>query len=496
MSKQKVFIVVPASVSNYKKVVTTKTQIIVPISTAFYRDLINEHFSFQEYKVCILWGAYGSSKTRTAVIREVILGLCSPVKIVGLMMRKTRVSIKHSIFAEFRNCIDNLGLTKFFKFNITECSITNKVTGTTYISLGMDEHNTDRVKGIANLKRIIADEISEFSPEELSVIFTRLRGEENDKLAFTGMFNPTARALHVKAFMELLESTHDASEVKFMYSNYKHNDFIDKDGYRKTLEISRLLNESEYLMAIGEILWAEVQNKNPFFPHFNIKYHVSEVAVYKHGLPLYFFCDFNAGDFACIIGQKSFSDNQRDSFFYVIDEILVTQDDIRGKDISMDVAMGQKIKQYALRLNCSDIYFGGDETAMSNSTKGVSGEIVAKQIGLGWQRILFGNAKDENGIIINPNLPRANLEHGISYQLCNTAFMYHPNLKIHPQCERTIKEVSHARMDEKDMERNKITLAKKGGSGIEAQNFTDALRYFMHYGLHSYLSGNFKHLLK
>jgi len=486
--KQKIFIPVPAASSPYKTVTYTESQILVPISDAFYKNVVKDH-AFIDPKFLILWGAYGSGKTKTAVLIEVINGLFSPVRLTGLITRKTKASIRHSLYQEMKSCVEKLGLSKWCKFKDSEGEIENIATGTRYISRGMD-YEPEKIKGIEGLTRIIADEISEYTIEELGMLTTRLRAEIGKKTSFIGMFNPTARALHIKEFMENLQSNHDENEFKEMYSYYIHNDFIDKADYLKTLEITKLFNESEYLMAIGKIKWAEVQNKNPFFPQFEIKYHVTQGLEYNRNFPLYFFLDFNVGEYACIIVQSSFVDRGKDAFFHVIDEICLTKDDVRGKGHTLDVEMGNRIRQYVERLGTADFYIGGDQTAMNDSTKGITGHTLANTVFNGranWKRLLFGNAKDEYGVLINPNAQRANLEHGQSYQLCNAAFMYHPNIKIDAKCTHTIRDISYARQDDKDLQRNKVTLFKVGGAGVEAQNFTDAFRYSMHYILSSYL---------
>jgi len=491
----KKIIIVPAGVSGYKKVTQNSEQIIVPISDYFYRHMVNDKFSFTDYKVSFLWGAYGSGKTNTAVKKEVILGLLSPTRITGLMVRKTKASIRDSLYKEMKKAAHDLGVEEFFKFFDSSGRIVNLITGTEYISRGLD-HDIEKIKGIEGLSRIIVDEISELTVDEMTILYTRLRGEKGKKLSFTAMFNPTARALHVKDFINTIRAELDDTEFNEFYSNYKHNDFIDQEDYFKKLKSFRSVNESEYLMAIGEVLWAETKNKNPFFTSFEPKRHISEKAVYKERLPLYFFCDFNAGDFACVVMQKSFNDNNRDSFFHIIDEILVTEDDTKGNTITMDVAMAEKIQEFAFRHDTTDIYFGGDETAMNKSTKEVSGKVISKWLKLSWQRILFGNARDQNDELINPGVRRSNLGHAQSRQLCNTSMTYHPAFYIHPKCERVIQEISFARLDQKAMENNKIELYKKGGYGVEAQNFTDAFRYAVHYALPSYESGDFKKLLK
>ena len=505
---RKKIVIIPTNEGQYREIVETKNEKYVPISDAFYCELMENRNGIVRFKnptYLFLLGGAGSGKSKTAALRELLDGLMSPKCITGLMVRKTQATISGSIYAEIKDWAVKLGLSDIFKFYDRSATIKNIKTGTVYYGRGMDKvgasnggGSNEKIKSLKDLRRVIIEEASELSHTDIDMIFERLRANIGEKINVTMMFNPTNRAKHLKPIIkDLMTRYAHKGEAFAMYSYFMHNDFIDKESYAEQLLLKKLSSDEEYLMHIGTSKWVDEPNHNPFFKYFDAKKHVSDRAVFNPQYPLYFIMDFNYSEYACIVVQASHEDFTKSSFFHVIDEIVGLK--------CTDIEMAELIRAYAIRHNQQNrFYIGGDKSAEQNTTKGNSVAIMREVLDVGFDRALFRKVTKSKIELTNEIVEKSPKYIGLrkihthedSRLVCNTVMSIHPDFIINPKCVRLIEDIKYARIKIGGVNMNTIQLHKEGGSGKEAQNFTDALRYAFNTLLPSYCTGDIHQFVK
>lgn len=122
-------------------------------------------FDYQK-RYNIYYGGRGSGKTRFVMDKLVIKGLKEKRNI--LLMRKTTVSCKFSVWKELKDSINRLNLTKYFTFYETDYSAVCSINNTTFKCGGLD--NPERIKGYSEISDVLLEESTEFSLEDFELI--------------------------------------------------------------------------------------------------------------------------------------------------------------------------------------------------------------------------------------------------------------------------------------------------------------------------------------
>jgi phage terminase large subunit len=143
---------------------------------------IEEALSNDDIRFLYLFGGSSASKT-FSVVQETIKWMLTGDANNSLILRKYATDIKDSIYADFKNIINDWGLNDLFVIqqNFIKCT-----TGSYVRFRGLDD--SEKVKGISNFKRVILEEISQFEEVDLKQIRKRLRGKLGQKII--GIFNP------------------------------------------------------------------------------------------------------------------------------------------------------------------------------------------------------------------------------------------------------------------------------------------------------------------
>lgn len=137
-----------------------------------------------------LYGGSSSSKSYSA-------SQCVLLKTIEegentLVLRKVGSTIKNSIYEDFKTNADKMGIKHLFKFQqntIKSLSNNSKIDFS-----GLDD--PEKIKGIANYKRVVLEELSEFNEPDFKQIRKRLRGKRGQQII--AMFNPISEQHWVK----------------------------------------------------------------------------------------------------------------------------------------------------------------------------------------------------------------------------------------------------------------------------------------------------------
>lgn len=161
---------------------------------------LREAFANTELRYIINKGGSSSGKsvsTAQALLLTVLAGEGNV-----LVLRKTGVSIKNTVYEEFKEQIKKLQIGSFFipVENSIRC-----INGFRIDFSGLDD--PEKIKSIANYRRILLEEASEFEYEDFVQITFRLRGKEGLQIILN--FNPTSEDLWIKTELVDVQEWHD-----------------------------------------------------------------------------------------------------------------------------------------------------------------------------------------------------------------------------------------------------------------------------------------------
>ena len=107
---------------------------------------------------------------------------------IFLFVRKFGTTIRDSLFKRVKNEIRDLGLTDFFKFNKTVCSIECIANGNLIIMKGIDDE--EKIKSIEGITGIYVEEVTQLERNDFIQLDLRLRGITKYPLQYVFSFNP------------------------------------------------------------------------------------------------------------------------------------------------------------------------------------------------------------------------------------------------------------------------------------------------------------------
>src|SRR5690554_3189 len=219
---------------------------------------------FYDNHVIVMYGSAGSGKS-VASADIIVLSLLNNRN--QLIIRKVARTLRRSVFAEVQKSIQRLKVSKYFKINKTEMTI-SCVNGYEAYFVGCDD--PEKLKSIVPKKGMFNDihceEATELSFDEFMIIDSRQRGEDPRPRRIFLRFNPVHHKHWIKT--EIIDS--GKFDVLEHHSTYRDNRFlsdIDKERYEN------YKNQSDYMYqvyALGEwgvlgdlILQWEVVKSNP-----------------------------------------------------------------------------------------------------------------------------------------------------------------------------------------------------------------------------------------
>lgn len=174
----------------------------------------------------------GRSSGKSFAIATYLLALTFEKGNVILFSRWTMSSIKISVYPEFLDKIDMLGITDMFE--VTKNEIINKSTGSKIIFKGIKTGSnvqTANLKSIAGLNIVCIDEAEEVIDESVfeKIDFSARRIDKDNKIIL--IFNPTSKVhwLYERFFERV--GVQPGSCVSTDDTNYIHSTYLDNEKY-------------------------------------------------------------------------------------------------------------------------------------------------------------------------------------------------------------------------------------------------------------------------
>lgn len=280
----------------------------------------------------------GSSSGKTYSMAQIILIFTIWEGSNTLVMRKVGATIRDTVYQDFKQASEQLGITHLFRFNDGNKIITCLENNARIVFKGVDD--SEKIKGLSSFKRIVIDELSEFIEDDYKQLRLRLRGMAGQQLIYT--FNPIKETHWIKKKVFDKEKWHDIpmtveingktlpeelTEVKSIRMNeprvmihkrtgetieYPPNTIVIQTTYLNnywvvgspdgtygyydeqaiaTFEHYRIYDPDYYhVYALGE--WGVIRTGSEFFASFNRGNHTGET-LYAPELPIHLSIDSN-----------------------------------------------------------------------------------------------------------------------------------------------------------------------------------------------------------
>ena len=349
-------------------------------------------------RTIILYG--GSSSGKTYSMAQTVLLFTKFEKSNTLVMRKVGASIKDTVYNDFKQAAEQLGISDQFTFRedgrLIKCE-----NGARIVFKGCDD--SEKIKGLSSFKRIILDECSEFDFADYNQLTLRLRGKKGQQIIIT--FNPISEShwlkkeifdnevwsdvpMHIDGIPDEYtaiksyrqnqpkqlvhkrtgEITEHPSDMVALQTTYLNNFWVvgSPDGTYgyyddhciATFEHKRIHNPDYYnVYALGE--WGIIQTGSEYFSAFNRGMHCGSVD-YNPGLPIHISVDNNVLPYITITyWQIDLSDGYR------IRQIGETCAEPPDNSIMASARLvGAKLRD----LGVSEVYLHGDASTKAANT--------------------------------------------------------------------------------------------------------------------------------
>jgi phage terminase large subunit len=198
-----------------------------------YYSLLNPIYwdMFESKKRCRIFLGGASSGKSYFVFQDVIYKILAEPGHNYLVCRKIAASSRISTYAQIKQTINELGLSKIFQDNKSDLSFTIKSTGHMIICKGLDD--VEKIKSITFptgvLTDIIIEEASEILQKDFDQLNIRLRGKAKVPFQITLMLNPIIDTHWIKREFFDLKSYQKYMTVDIVHSTYLDNNFLDDD---------------------------------------------------------------------------------------------------------------------------------------------------------------------------------------------------------------------------------------------------------------------------
>jgi phage terminase large subunit len=344
----------------------------------FNPDIFNNVYwhlkaAFLNLAIRFIWVYGGSSASKTySVVQLIIIRMLEGRDENTMVLRKYAVDIKDSIYSDFTGIIKSWGLDDYFicQQNYIVC----KITGSYVRFRGLDD--SEKIKGLANFKRVVLEEISQFDENDLKQIRKRLRGRAGQQII--GIFNPVSEEhwIKTKVFdMEVLNEVptdiagmwvNEQGNLVIMKTNYLDNKYIVGPNFVDQHTIDDFekdkINDYEYYRIYGLGDWGKIRTGGEFWKKFNASLHVNKLT-WDKSLPIWLSCDENVNPYIpWEVWQLKGKHAQQ------IDEIFL--EDPRNRVVH---AAAEFRKRYPAD-QVAGLFVGGDRTSIKEDTKKEKGE--------------------------------------------------------------------------------------------------------------------------
>lgn len=211
-------------------------------------DVFNEvyvPYYYCDARYLILYGSAASGKS-FFFGQKIVLRMMEETGLRFLLVRKVGRTIRNSQFKLLKDIINMWGLTEYFDIKENDMQITCNMTGSECISSGMDD--PEKLKSIAGITGIWAEEATELEVEDFTQLDLRLRGVTDCYQQIMISFNPVSNKNWVYKYF----FTNPPENCVTLHTTYKDNRFLDKK-YIQTLEELETKNPAYFkIYALGE----------------------------------------------------------------------------------------------------------------------------------------------------------------------------------------------------------------------------------------------------
>lgn len=344
----------------------------------FNPDIFNSIYwllkdAFNNPLIRFIWCYGGSSAAKTySTVQLIIVSMMENRDENTMVLRKFAVDIKDSIYSDFTSIIRGWGLDDHFV--IQQNYIMCKLTGSYVRFRGLDD--SEKIKGLANFKRVLLEEISQFEETDLKQIRKRLRGKAGQQII--GIFNPVSEEHWIKTKIfdleELIQVEADIAgmwvnkqgNLVILHTNYKFNKYIVGPNFVDQHTIDDFekdkLNDYEYYRIYGEGHWGRIRTGGEFWKKFKHADHVNQIG-WDRSLPISLSWDENVNPYlTCAVWQIKGKHAQQ------IDEIFLEDPRNTVKEVCAEFTNRYPVSEV------SGLFIYGDRTSLRADTKLEKGE--------------------------------------------------------------------------------------------------------------------------
>jgi len=208
------------------------------LKLVLHKEMFNEVYNeinSNKKRVKIIYGGSGSGKSY-AIASKIVLKTIQNEGCNVLVVRKVGNTLKHSVFALFKQIIRKYKLENKFSFRETDKIIIFLPTGNQIVCKGMEDR--ERIKSITFPNGILTDiwieEASEINKDDFVQLNLRLRGVSPVQKQIIISFNPVNAESWLKSYF--FDNEYDCYILK---TTYKDNKFIEQE-YADELESLRI----------------------------------------------------------------------------------------------------------------------------------------------------------------------------------------------------------------------------------------------------------------
>jgi len=252
-------------------------------------------FMQDQHRYGVLYGSAGSGKSVAAAQKIIIRCLSEtgteedPFRHRIVVVRKTKTSLKQSVFQQIKDVCVSMGIQEHVTFN--ESYLVFKFSnGAQIFCIGLDD--PEKIKSIVATSSWI-EETTELEEADFNQLDLRFRGISPYYVQHIITFNPIDESHWIKK--KFFDNRDKDDMVYILHSTYKDNKFID-DQYKRVLEERFKYDENQYrIYVLGE--WGRLKTGSEYYFNFKHAKHVSPNVKYINGLPLHISFDFNVNPY-------------------------------------------------------------------------------------------------------------------------------------------------------------------------------------------------------
>lgn len=201
-------------------------------------------------RTLVFYGGGGSGKSKFAVQRTILkcLRLSGKKKRKVLVVRNVLNTVRDSVFAEFKECISEWGLTDFVK--ITESYLTIEfANGSQIVFKGLDDE--EKIKSIQGITDIFVEEATEITQDKYDQLQVRLRNKVAGLNQMILCYNPIGKDNWVYPYFHE-KGYPQEKNCLVMHTNYTHNRFLPQENIDMLLNMKETNPFKYSVYALGE----------------------------------------------------------------------------------------------------------------------------------------------------------------------------------------------------------------------------------------------------